>query len=701
MTLSDEPTAAASAQVAISSAVRVLKKHPQVPGRLRPDAEDSTRDVSALRSMLQRLQAKVRLHQMALQKPALERIFDAVNTSAPFGQFPAVCVDMGTSSVSGDSSTFDTIVAHLSDRLSNAVVRTIHPTRHDSLRVLADALHTPSPDVRLVVAVEHAHLFHPDLLSDLVYLLYHKAHQTPNSHSRRHPVTRTSAPLRNTPSHVAAVFALPHANALHEALNVRDAATLCTTLVRMPVQSDMLNAFVETFSTRPGVLFTASIFNMIERHFYTHDMSLAMLLRTMRQVVTLHYVSNPLAPLIDSIDSLFDQSPKLRTASNATLVCAFQNPALLTVAKTFPSASELDPKDPSSFVAACKRLACWKQIANALQVLASRLDSVCHNALERNIQPCAPSPVQSDSRRVAIFRALLPTNSPGTSATDRLCENLCNRARKLTRERLREFFTALAEELEDFPSPSPPPDVHDLPTLLEQTQELLALFSQRPSAENSDAASIDKRKRPSQENEPQQPKPQTPLKRATGGNAALLHRRQQLASNMQQTRQKDPFNQARDKLSPLLKHVFDLCPPLQTLPLHEILLYSNSIELSRAAGGLEGGAEPRTAIFTALRQPSQTLDVDQPFKLPDIVVAFRLLAEGGRLVSLYDWFNSFAMARTAANMASHSSDDGTKTVISPAEMQARFSRACSELEFIGVLKYTNRKTDHVARLAFE
>lgn len=685
--------------VSISSAVRVLKKRPSLASGPHTEHTAFPLDVTPLRRTLQRLSQQVQNQQTALQKPALERIVDAVNFPAPPGQFPAVCVDMGTSSVAGDSSTFHTIVAQLSNRLPHAAVKTVHPARHDSLRVIASVLETPSPNVRLVVAVEHAHLFHPDLLSDLVYLLYHKAHEASVSTSPVHATrakTSGSSSLREPPP-VAAVFALPHANALHEALSVRDAATLSTTLVRMPAQCDMLDAFVETLSTRPGVICTAPVFNLIESHFFTHDMSLVMLVRSMRQFVTLHYISNPLAPLIDSIDSLFDQSSQVRTVSNNALVQAFGNPNLLSTAKNLPSAKFLSSESPASFVQACRRLGLWKLIANALQRLAFRLDNICHSAVVRNIQPNVPSGAQSDSRRVVIFKAFLPTDVPNANPASVLRQSLCSRARKLNRERLQEFFTVLAEELEQFPSPSPQPDQYDLPTLLDQTLYTLKLLQKNVATGCTDSNAQDHNSGPTAE----QYLDRGRGRQAKGGNAASQRRRQQLDCSLHQSRPKDAYHQARDQLESLLRNVFNLCPSLQTLPLYEILLYSNVAELSRASGGLNGATEPRSAIFTGLRQPSQTLDVALPHKVPDIAIAFRILAEGGRLVSLYDWFNSFASSRTAACLMSQSNGSRPGPSITSAEMQARFARACAELEFLGILKYTNRKTDHVARLAFE
>lgn len=683
--------------ISISSAVRVLKKRPSLASGSTAEQTTSPYDVTPLRRTLERLNCQVQRQQAALQKPALDRIVDAVNFPAPPGQFPAVCVDMGTSSVAGDSSTFHTIVHRLSTRLPHAHVKTIHPARHDSLRAIASVLEAP-PNVRLVVAVEHAHLFHPDLLSDLVYLLYHNARDQSVSTSPMHAACDNASPSARKPPPVAAVFALPHANALHEALSVRDAATLSTTLVRMPAQCDMLDAFVETLSTRPGVICTAPVFNLIERHFFTHDMSLVMLERSLRQLVTLHYISKPLAPLIDSIDSLFHESPQVRAASNNALTRAFEDSNLLSTAKNLPSASFLSTNGPACFVQACRRLASWKLIANALQRLSFRLDNICHSALVRNLHPNVPCGAESDSRRVIIFKAFLPTDIPNGDNISLLKGSLCSRARQLNRERLQEFFTVLAEELELFPSPFPQPDENDIPTLLDQALHILNLLQKNP-ANSSGTAAQEQQSDPTSEQHPNK----TRGRQAKGGNAAALRRRQQLDFSMQQSRPKDAFNQARDQLNGLLQNVFNLCPPLQTLPLHEILLYSDVAELSRASGGLNGATEPRSAIFTALRQPSQTVDLSLPHKVPDIVMAFRILAEGGRLVSLYDWFNSFASSRTAAYLMSHGQSKGGNLGpdISSAEMQARFARACSELEFIGLLKYTNRKTDHVARLAFE
>ena len=97
-----------------------------------------------------------------------------------------------------------------------------------------------------------------------------------------------------------------------------------------------------------------------------------------------------------------------------------------------------------------------------------------------------------------------------------------------------------------------------------------------------------------------------------------------------------------------------------------------------------------------LQHPSLKCDGDyiSP-SLPDISIVYKLHLECGRLINLYDWMQAFSMIVQSADEDSVASDGKVDKVI-----QARFIRAVSELQFLGFVKSTKRKTDHVARLTW-
>jgi origin recognition complex subunit 3 len=72
----------------------------------------------------------------------------------------------------------------------------------------------------------------------------------------------------------------------------------------------------------------------------------------------------------------------------------------------------------------------------------------------------------------------------------------------------------------------------------------------------------------------------------------------------------------------------------------------------------------------------------------DVSILYKLHLECGRLINLYDWFVAF------------------KSIVDPKEtqesktLQIRFMKATTELQFMGFIKPTERKTDHVERLTW-
>nr|XP_015209156.1 PREDICTED: origin recognition complex subunit 3 [Lepisosteus oculatus] len=82
---------------------------------------------------------------------------------------------------------------------------------------------------------------------------------------------------------------------------------------------------------------------------------------------------------------------------------------------------------------------------------------------------------------------------------------------------------------------------------------------------------------------------------------------------------------------------------------------------------------------------------------PDICIVYKLHLECGRLINLYDWLEAY---RTVVAAAEGKDRDGTEAGTFDEEKHARFIRAVSELEFLGFVKNTKQKTDHVARLTW-
>uniref|UniRef100_A0A3Q3WLZ9 Origin recognition complex subunit 3 n=1 Tax=Mola mola TaxID=94237 RepID=A0A3Q3WLZ9_MOLML len=142
-----------------------------------------------------------------------------------------------------------------------------------------------------------------------------------------------------------------------------------------------------------------------------------------------------------------------------------------------------------------------------------------------------------------------------------------------------------------------------------------------------------------------------------------------------------------------------LSPP-ESHPLYEVCYYSSSTTVRRHLN-----ATPRTSIQAALSCPYyylqneslKTEDGTVSNAAPDICIAYKLHLECGRLINLYDWLEAYATVVSAAEANNPDSTDFGKV---EEVKHARFIQAVSELEFLGFIKSTKQKTDHVARLTW-
>lgn len=129
-----------------------------------------------------------------------------------------------------------------------------------------------------------------------------------------------------------------------------------------------------------------------------------------------------------------------------------------------------------------------------------------------------------------------------------------------------------------------------------------------------------------------------------------------------------------------------------TFPLHEIFYFESTSSLRSHVL-----ATPRLSVQSALSAPSHisnlegfgSSDEEIPNGTPDVCIAYKLHRECSRIINLYDWLEAFNMIVTSGQ------DSGITE-----ETQARFTRAVSELQFLGLIKPTKRKTDHVERLTW-
>jgi origin recognition complex subunit 3 len=132
---------------------------------------------------------------------------------------------------------------------------------------------------------------------------------------------------------------------------------------------------------------------------------------------------------------------------------------------------------------------------------------------------------------------------------------------------------------------------------------------------------------------------------------------------------------------------------------------------------------PRATIVSGLLQPHTFLPSsrDNPtsqrlpiWKLPDASILFRRYLEAGRMINVYDWYESFSQViesqrshlAPADGHASGAAESGSHVDAEEDEewrmhVQARFIRALHTLDFVGLVKHTGRKAEHIMRTVYD
>lgn len=173
--------------------------------------------------------------------------------------------------------------------------------------------------------------------------------------------------------------------------------------------------------------------------------------------------------------------------------------------------------------------------------------------------------------------------------------------------------------------------------------------------------------------------------------------------------------------------------------LHPFDFIRSHADLARSYALPSGAkAHDEVSMFTAAPEP-------ELWELPDTSIAFRRYVDAGRMVNVFDWFESFAVVlesqwkhlKRRAELAAPAKTNGKRKGKGKAkagtgkkrgqqdgdvveggsdddmemdeeeeeewkvEVQARFIRALHELDHMGFVKHTGRKPDHVIRTTFD
>ncbi|XP_011498206.1 PREDICTED: origin recognition complex subunit 3 [Ceratosolen solmsi marchali] len=154
-----------------------------------------------------------------------------------------------------------------------------------------------------------------------------------------------------------------------------------------------------------------------------------------------------------------------------------------------------------------------------------------------------------------------------------------------------------------------------------------------------------------------------------------------------------PYREAQSNLLNYLdQEVFEkyLKTP-DKIPLNEIFCYNDAISVNESIKG-----SMKASIHNSLNYPNSVLECDCCVSNseivpthPDLTIVYKLHLEARKMINLYDWLQSFLTV-----IDPNQSDEQN---VDPV-LHARFTRAVAELQFLGFIKATRKKTDHVKRL---
>ncbi|CAM4650024.1 hypothetical protein PO909_011293 [Leuciscus waleckii] len=174
-----------------------------------------------------------------------------------------------------------------------------------------------------------------------------------------------------------------------------------------------------------------------------------------------------------------------------------------------------------------------------------------------------------------------------------------------------------------------------------------------------------------------------------------------LEKESRRTKRMNPYEVLRSQVIEFIDSlVREYLTPAELQPLSEVCYYSSSGILRQRLN-----VTPRTSIQTALSHPFHYLQNESlktnagtiSSAAPDLCIVYKLHLECGRLINLYDWLEAFVTVMSAAEDQDADSEENGKF---DSLKHARFIQAVSEMEFLGFVKSTKQKTDHVARLTW-
>ena len=514
--------------------------------------------------------------------------------------------------------------------------------------VSAEAGVAPKP---MVVVLEDTENFHPQLLQDLSLLLAEHRHELP----------------------IHLMLGLDtNATAIHQMLGYSGTVRLSTRVFQLPSAEERMEAFLEdvVMSGRHEFFLANPVVNFLQDHVAEHSFSVESFSTGIKLAAIEHHNSQELSFLCRPVQSL----------AGCESLCAGISDSDLSDFNALPSmqATGLPPFDRASMAAVLWALHVHARLRGAfvrwLRVALKTLSKTGRNAgldlltLLRNFNQGGPLTRNDAMRRFVA-------NLGGCSLKD--CQALATAFRRMLEEDHALVSHAMHSEIEELEG-----------ALDAAAAGSVAVGGGGKSAEEEASA------------------PATISYTWSTGK-----RRRELLASHTAPASRHPSQAASGELfTECFSSVAErLLIPIEGLPGHEVLCFADHDKLrSKIAAGLRTG--PMSSLRNPLKHFPNLVREDASGAVSivdDTAFAFQLLSQAtGNIVNLHDWYEQFCEEATALDCVQRVS--GGKDKVKPGqlkgghtpELQARFTRATNELQLLGIIRSTQRKTDHVARMVF-
>lgn len=454
---------------------------------------------------------------------------------------------------------------------------------------------------------------------------------------------------------------------LQQQLHHRTSVCLATKSFQSRPSIVLLNHLIEQLFMNSSVLkLGPRLMQLLLDGFLYHDLSLSSFLMRVHLIIMQHYITLPVSSLCCSMSELKDRIKKL---SAADLDLYRQVPSFMKFIENNRSKVSLLTDD--------------KEFRSFLQKSFEDLNSYSKDfSLSCRILHCLsdgmPDALFGKSLREVYINFLIGAESEDW---DRFIQLLNISTSYELQSRIQAALTTLKES--------------DVSSALSDFSTSLVLFSEElkrlEQAPDTDTATS-----------PKSPNVFVPK----GKKLDKFELKAQLLASAKQARPTSKFDEIKSEfVSWLNSHLARQLKSPTTILFHEVFYAGSQVQSSwDIVPWIRRQVQPvpRVAISKALSDPASYLGCNCCSSngqgsqilstMPDLCIVYKLHTECGRLINLYDWMLSF-------NAIQQKDKDDENEEIEPI-IQARFIRAVAQLQLLGFIQSSKRKTDHVARLTW-